>query len=126
MDRRRCRAKETAMDRLVQVDRDRLAAELRLELEQSLGKVMDAVNAARDGRLIEDSEMPVLDLMKDLERRVFEKALQLRVDSTESAFSPSRGGVGQAVAEQGAGGVVVADAGGAGGIAARALVQPRR
>ena len=32
------------MDRLVQVDRERLAKEMREELEQVLGKVMDAVN----------------------------------------------------------------------------------
>jgi hypothetical protein len=47
------------------------------------------VNAAKDGRLIEDSEMPVFHLMKELDRNVFETALRLRVDSTESTFSPS-------------------------------------
>lgn len=89
------------MDRLVQVERDKLAAELRLEMEQALGKVMDAVNAAREGRLIADSELPVFELMKDLERRVYEKALQLRVDSTESTFSPSDISGGQAQDQQG-------------------------
>ena len=59
------------MERLVQVNRDQLAAELRQEMEQLLAKVMDAVNAAKDGRLIEDSEIPVFHLMKDLECRVF-------------------------------------------------------
>lgn len=77
------------MDRLVQVDREQLAAQLRQDMERTLARVMDAVNAAPDGRLIEASEGPVYDLMKDLERRVFEKALQMRVDSSESTFSPS-------------------------------------
>ncbi len=68
------------MERLVQVNRDQLASELHQVLEQTLAKVMDAVNSAKDGRLIEDGEQPVFDLMKQLECCVFQKALQLRVD----------------------------------------------
>ena len=112
------------MDRLIQVDREQLAAQLRQEMEQTLARVMDAVNAAPDGRLIEASEGPVYDLMKDLERRVFEKALQMRVDSTESAFSPSEGCVGPAQTEQGPGRVVASDEVGAGGPEPHALLRP--
>lgn len=114
------------MDRLIQVDREQLAAQLRLEMEQTLARVMDAVNAAPDGRLIEASEGPVYDLMKDLERRVFEKALQMRVDSTESTFSPSEGPVGQAQAQQGPGRVIASDPAGAGGSASHAVLRPAR
>ena len=57
------------MERLVQVNREQLAAELRVEMERALAKVMDAVNAAKDGRLIEDSELPVFHLMKELETK---------------------------------------------------------
>jgi hypothetical protein len=92
--------KGDAMDRLIQVDREQLASQMHQELEGMLGQVMDAVNAAKDGRLIEDSERPVLELMRDFQKRVFEKALQLRVDSTESAFSPSPGPGGEAQAQQ--------------------------
>jgi len=112
------------MDRLIQVDREQLAAQLRQELEQTLARVMDAVNAAPDGRLIEASEGPVYDLMKDFERRVFEQALQMRVDSTESAFSPSGRRVGQAQAEQGPGRVVAPDEAGAGGPEPHAIRRP--
>jgi len=86
------------MDRLIQVDHERLAVELREELEGLLGQVMNAVNAARDGRLIADSERPVLELMRDFQKRVNRLLKQMRVDSTESAFSPSQGpgGKGQA------------------------------
>ena len=98
------------MERLVQVNRDQLAAELHSELEQTLAKVMDAVNSAKDGRLIEDSEQPVFDLMKQLECRVFQKALQLRVDSTESTFSPSEGRGEQNQTQQGPGRMLAADA----------------
>ncbi len=111
------------MDRLIQVNREQLAAQLRQEMEQTLARVMDAVNAAPDGRLIEASEGPVYDLMKDLERRVFEKALQMRVDSTESAFSPSGGRFGQAQTQQGPGRVVASDAAGAGGVEPHAILR---
>ncbi len=112
------------MDRLIQVDREQLATQLRLEMEQTLARVMDAVNAAPDGRLIEASEGPVYDLMKDLQRRVFEKALQMRVDSTESAFSPSGGRIGQAQTQQGPQRVVASDAAGAGGVEPHAVRRP--
>jgi hypothetical protein len=114
------------MDRLVQVDRQRLAAEMQKDLEGMLGQVMDAVNAAKDGRLIADSERPVLDLMRDFQKRVYEKALQLRVDSTESAFSPSAGPGGEAEAQQGPLGGLAPDAVGRGGTVPDALLRPRR
>lgn len=112
------------MERLIQVDREQLAAQLRQEMEQTLARVMDAVNAAPDGRLIEASEGPVYDLMKDLERRVFEKALQMRVDSTESSFFPSDGCVGEEQEEQGPGRVVAPNTPGAGGLVPHAVLRP--
>ncbi len=114
------------MERLVQVNRDQLASELRAEMERTLAKVMDAVNAAKDGRLIEDSELPVFQLMKELESRVFQKALQLRVDSTESTFSPSEGPGGEVQAEQGQVGVLTADHAGPGERAADAVLRSGR
>ena len=78
------------MDRLIPVERERLAAEMRQDLEKTLAQVMDAVNSAKEGRLVADSERPVLELMRDFENRLFQKAVQLRIDSTESAFSPSK------------------------------------
>jgi len=88
------------MDRLIQVERERLLAEMRQDMEKTLAQVMDAVNAAKEGRLIADSERPVLELMRDFENRLFQKAVQLRIDSTESAFSPSQGRGRQAQAQQ--------------------------
>jgi hypothetical protein len=90
--------KDVAMERLVQVDRVQMGEALRQEAEQMLRQVMDAVNAARDGRLIEDSEGPVLEIMQEFQRRLYEKALQMRIDSTESSFSPSEGHRGSAQA----------------------------
>src|SRR5258708_6789931 len=118
--------KGEAMERLVQVNREQLAAELRVEMEQALAKVMDAVNAAKDGRLIEESELPVFQLMKELEACVFQKALQLRVDSTESTFSPSERPQQQGQAEQGPGRVLPADDVGPCGRGAHSLLRSHR
>ena len=53
--------------------------------------------------LISGSEMQVRDLMAELRQKVFETAVQMRVDATDRAvaFSPSGQRVGQDVAEQG-------------------------
>ncbi len=114
------------MERLIQVDRERLAAEMHRELEAMLAQVMDAVNAAKEGRLIQDSERPVLELMRNFQKQVYEKALQLRIDSTESAFSPSAAGQRQAQAQQGAGGKLASDAAGVGEPASHAVLRPDR
>jgi hypothetical protein len=114
------------MERLVQVNRDQLAAELQKEVQSMLARVMDAVNSARDGHLIDDSEEPVFHLMKELECRVFQKALQMRIDSTESSFSPTEGLAGQKQAQQGAERVLAADANGSGQPVANAILRPGR
>jgi hypothetical protein len=62
---------------------------LRQEFEQALVQVADAVNAAPDGRVISGSEHQVKDLMDGLKAKVFQRALQLKADSVESAFSPA-------------------------------------
>ena len=91
------------MDRLLTVDKDAFVRAMRTEVDQVLGRVMDEVNNAPDGNVINGSEMQVRDLMAELRRRVFERALQMRLDSTESSFSPSGGRGGRDQAEQGAG-----------------------
>ena len=79
------------MDRLLHVDRDAFAKAMCAEAEEILRQVMDAVNTAPDGNVINGSEMQVRDLMARLRSRAFERALQMRIDSTESSFSPSEG-----------------------------------
>ena len=114
------------MDRLIQVERERLAAEMQWEMQALLGQVMDAVNAAKEGRLIQDSERPVLELMRDFQKRVYERAVQLRIDSTESAFSPSAGCQRQTQTQQGTGRKLASDAAGAGEPAPHAVLRPGR
>jgi hypothetical protein len=70
------------------------------EIEQYAKDVMAAVNKAPDGAWIAGSEEHVRDLSAEMRRKVFERALQQRVDAAEAAFSPSApSGDGQATGE---------------------------
>ena len=91
------------MDRLLTMDKDQYIAEMQEEVRRLLGQVADAVNNAPTGNVINGSEIAVRDAMAELRERAFEKAVQMRIDSTESSFSPSEGPVGPAPAEQGPG-----------------------
>ena len=79
------------MDRLMRLDQEQYLAAMRPEVERILGEIAEAVNNAPDGHLIDGSEMQVRDLMGRLRTMAYEKAVQMRIDETEGAFSPSAG-----------------------------------
>lgn len=89
------------MDRLLAMDAGALAGRMQAEFQRIMKEVGEAVNAAPTGNVISGSEMQVRDLMDEFRRKAFEMAVQMRIDSTESSFSPSSGGVGQASGQQG-------------------------
>ena len=89
------------MDRLLRMDKDEYLRQMRQDVDRILGQVADAVNDAADGNVINGSEMQVRDLMGELRKAAYERAVQMRIDSTESSFSPSAGRVGPIQAEQG-------------------------
>lgn len=89
------------MDRLLTMDKEQFISAMEVEVRRLLGEVADAVNNAPNGNVISGSEMAVRDAMVELQRKAFEKAVQMRIDSTESSFSPSEGRGGQVQAEQG-------------------------
>jgi hypothetical protein len=62
---------------------------MREEVEQYLQQVMEAVNQAPDGAWISGSEEQVRDIVAAMRQRVFEHAVQKRVDAAEAAFPPS-------------------------------------
>ena len=72
-----------------QVASDKLVESMQQEMQQYLQSVMKAVNNAPDGDWIGGSEEQVRDLSADFRRQVFEKAVQLKIDAAEAAFSPS-------------------------------------
>lgn len=91
------------MDRLLTMDAEAFATRMQAEFQRVMKQVADAVNAAPTGNVISGSEMQVRDLMAEFRRRAFETAVQMRIDSTESSFSPSQGRGGQAEGQQGVG-----------------------
>jgi hypothetical protein len=76
------------MDRLPALSADELMERTRELFEQLMRQVTEAVNAAPEGRVIRDSEEQVRDLLGDFRQKVYETALQMRVDAAEAAFSP--------------------------------------
>ena len=90
------------MDRLLTMDKQEYVSRMQIECRRIMEQVAEAVNAAPTGNVISGSEMQVRDLMAELRRKAFETALQMRIDSTESNFSPSKGLVGQAQGKKGA------------------------
>jgi hypothetical protein len=65
------------------------AESMKQEFEEFAKEVMEAVNDAPDGQWIAGSEEQVRDLSAEMRRRVFEAAVQKRVDAAEAAFPPS-------------------------------------
>jgi hypothetical protein len=83
-----------------QVSPDKFVESMQQEMQQYPQSVMKAVNNAPDGDWIGGSEEQVRDLSADFRRQVFEKAVQLKIDAAEAAFSPSaQPGDGQASGE---------------------------
>jgi hypothetical protein len=64
---------------------------MQAECRRVMESIMEAVNNAPTGNVISGSEMQVRDLVADLRRVAFETAVQMRIDSTESSFSPTEG-----------------------------------
>jgi len=65
------------------------AESMKSEVERVLKDVMEAVNQAPDGHWIEGSEEQVRDRVAEFRKRVFEAAVQARIDAAEAAFPPS-------------------------------------
>jgi len=66
---------------------EQLKALLAEDVETMLEEVAQAMNQARPGSIIDDSEELVREAAGEFRRRLFEKALELR--SQSEAFSPS-------------------------------------
>jgi len=71
------------------IDREELEKRLKEDFERCLTKVIDAVDTARIGAIIDDSEEPVRMATSRLRQAIFEKAIQMKTDAAEAAFSPS-------------------------------------
>ena len=67
----------------------KLVEALKEDFDVYAQQVMEALNKAPDGAWIEGSEEEVRDLSAEFRRRVFERAVQMRIDAAEAAFPPS-------------------------------------
>ncbi len=72
---------------------------LRGEVEVLFEEVVKAINQAQPGRIIADSEEPVRAATGLFRERLYGKALQLRQQQSEPAFSPSASRAGADVGE---------------------------
>jgi hypothetical protein len=90
------------MDRLLKMDKGQFVVRMQAEVRRILEQVADAVNDAPEGNLINGSEVAVRDLMAVLREKVFQEAVQMRINATEASFSPCDRCAGPAEAEQGA------------------------
>lgn len=76
------------METSPRVSPQQFAESMKQEFEEFAAKVMEAVNDAPDGQWITGSEEQVRDLSAEMRRRIFERALQKRLDAAEAAFPP--------------------------------------
>lgn len=76
-------------DQMPKLDREKLREQLQAEFEKVVQEVADAVDEARPGKIIRDSEEKARDVLDRFRQRAFELALQEKVDAAEAAFSPS-------------------------------------
>ena len=89
------------MERLLTLDKAEYLSGMQAECRRILEQVADAMNDAPTGNVISGSEMQVRDLFAELRQKAFETAVQMRIDSQESSFSPSEGRGGETAGEQG-------------------------
>ena len=89
------------MDGSAVIKVERYIEEMREMTQTMLREVAEAVNKAPDGAWINGSEMQVRDALAVFRRKAYEKALQMRTDAAQAAFSPGGCGDGQAFAKQG-------------------------
>lgn len=68
------------------ITKEQLKKALSGDFDRLLDEVVEAVNKAKPGHIIDDSEEPVRDAAGQFRRMLFEKALELR--SQSEAFSP--------------------------------------
>jgi hypothetical protein len=69
------------------ITKEQLKQALSVDIDKLLDDAVEAVNNAKPGSIIDDSEEPVRDAAGQFRRMLFQKALELR--GQREAFSPS-------------------------------------
>ena len=74
---------------LPEIDTKKLRELLKKDFEDCINEVADAIDTSEAGSIIDDSEEPVRIATGKLRQKIFERALQMKVDAAQAAFSPS-------------------------------------
>ena len=69
------------------ITKEQLKKALSVDIDRLVDDVVEAINKAKPGSIIDDSEEPVRDAAGQFRRMLFQKAIELRGQS--EAFSPS-------------------------------------
>jgi len=75
--------------KLPEIEVEKLKESLKKDFEDCIAGVVEAIDSAKAGSIIDDSEEPVRIATGKLRQKIFEKALQMKVDAAQAAFSPS-------------------------------------
>ena len=78
-----------AQDEQQQERVERIAKALEPHFDQSRFMLATGIAQAEDGRLVEQTEMPILEELNRLKTKSQEVGLQERIQAAEAAFSPS-------------------------------------
>ena len=79
---------------------EELEAELQADVKVLAGQIAEAINRAKAGRIIADSEEPVRDAHAEFRQRAYQRALDLLQDKAlQEDFSPSQDPTGADVEE---------------------------
>ena len=74
---------------LPEIDDGKLKELLKKDFEDCIAEVVEAIDTAKAGSIIDESEEPVRIATGKLRQKIFEKALQMKMDAASAAFSPS-------------------------------------
>jgi len=77
------------MDKDVKITPEQLSKAMDADYQKLVQQVSVAVNEAPDGAVISGSEELVRETMARFRQKVYEKAIQLRTQAAQAAFSPS-------------------------------------
>ena len=82
---------EHVMDELKvpNIEAKKLKELLTKDFEECIAEVVQAIDTAKTGSIIDDSEEPVRAATGKLRQKIFQKALQMKIDAAQAAFSPS-------------------------------------
>jgi hypothetical protein len=88
-------------DKDVRIEPEELEQAMQAEFKQIVAETADALNKARDGAIIADSEWIVREAAAKFRQQIFEKAVQMKADkAAAAAFSPSTQRHGNAAPKQ--------------------------